>query len=141
MGNLKTQELIVASIESDEAWKKSLLFLTAKLAELAVFKPTLNLEAETKLAWAKSLLTNYGLRYSILAIEQVKHSSKDFVQFGTIAEECRRIMFKESYSPYGDPTRLTITQLRIAAADGSEEAGQILKIGQLKDLKRLGLNQ
>jgi len=121
----------VQSIGNDEIWRTSCLSLTAKLCELVVFKPTLerDLDAERALAWATELLKSYSYKACMLAIEQAKHSSESFVNFGTLATEARRIseQLNPSYRPFGDSKRLTVTQLQEAAFDGNEKAAERLK--------------
>jgi hypothetical protein len=65
----------------------------------------------------------------MLAIEQAKHSSESFVNFGTLASEARRIseQLNPSYRPFADSKRLTVTQLQEAAFDGNEKATERLK--------------
>lgn len=89
----------------------------------------MKLDDDTKLIWAQSFLKTYRAECVIQAMEQIKHSSCEWVNFGTIAEETRRVEAASSvaYRPFADPRRLTISQLREAAADGDEQATQRLR--------------
>lgn len=103
-------------------------------------KPTLKLDDDTHSYWARKLSTDYELDDVLMAIEQVIHSSVEFVNLGTIAEEARKVKARRPttvYTPFGDTKRLTITQLRDAAFDGNETAAQMLVEQQKRDLKRL----
>lgn len=101
-----------------------------------MFKPSLQLDKDAQLAWANSLLTNYELGHAVQAIEQLKHSDCEWINFGKIATECRRISAATSneYRPFHNPSRLTMSQLRIAAAEGDEVSMQRLKGEQIKRL-------
>lgn len=110
------------------------------MSELAMAKPTLKLDDETHLFWARKLAADYETDDVLMAIEQVMHSSVEFVNLGTIAEEARRIKARRPtlvYSPFGDPKRLTVTQLRDAAFDGNETAAQMLAEKQKQELRRI----
>lgn len=114
--------------------------VAVKLSELAMAKPTLKLDDETHLFWARKLATDYELDDVLMAIEQVIHSSVEFVNLGTIAEEARKVKARRPttvYAPFGDTKRLTITQLRDAAFDGNESAAQMLIEQQKKEMNRL----
>ena len=114
--------------------------ILVKLSELILAKPALKLDDQTHKFWARKLSTDYELDDVLMAIEQVIHSSVEFVNLGTIAEEARKVRARRPttvYAPFGDTKRLTITQLRDAAFDGNESAAQMLAQQQKKDLKRL----
>jgi len=103
-------------------------------------KPTLKLDDDTHLFWARKLAATYEIDDVLMAIEQVIHSSVEFVNLGTIAEEARRVKARRAtsvYSPFGDPKRLTVTQLRDAAFDGNETAAQMLSEKQKQELRRI----
>ncbi len=111
-----------------------------KLSELALAKPTLKLDDKTHAFWARKLSSDYELDDILMAIEQVIHSSMEFVNLGTIAEEARKVKARRPttvYAPFGDTKRLTIKQLRDAAFDGNETAAQMLVENAKKGLKRL----
>lgn len=111
--------------------------MVLKLSELAMAKPTLKLDDDTHIYWARKLASVYELDDILMAIEQVIQSSVEFVNLGTIAEEARRVKAKRPttvYSPFGDPKKLTVSQLRDAAFDGNESAAQLLKQQQSKAL-------
>ena len=129
----------VPSRRSDSPSKECLARLLIKLSELMVFKPSMKLDDDTKLVWAHSFLKTYRVECVIQAIEQIKHSSCEWVNFGTIAEETRRVEAASSlaYRPFADPKRLTISQLREAAADGDEKATQQLRLDAAVKLRRL----
>jgi hypothetical protein len=126
----------VLSKRNDNQSKECLARLLIKLSELVLFKPTLKLDDDTKLVWAGSFLKTYRLESVIQAIEQIKHSSCEWVNFGMIAEEARRVDAANSrdYRPFHDPKRLTLSQLREAAADGNEPAAQRLQNDQRRRL-------
>ena len=123
---------------NDSQSKECLARLLIKLSELILFKPTMRLDDDTKLVWAHAFMKTYRVECVIQAIEQIKHSSCEWVNFGTIAEEARRVEAASclAYRPFADPKRLTISQLRDAAADGNEPAAQRLKNDQRN---RLGM--
>ncbi len=111
--------------------------MALKLSELAMAKPTLKLDDDTHVYWAQKLASDYELDDILMAIEQAIQSSVEFVNLGTIAEEARRVKAKRPttvYSPFGDPKKLTVSQLRDAAFDGNESAAQLLKQQQAKAL-------
>ncbi len=108
-----------------------------KLSELILFKPSLKASLEdddTKKVWAHAFLKTYNVDSVIQAMEQIKHSSCEWVNFGTIAEETRRIEAASStvYRPFADPKRLTVSQLREAVADGCDQAAEQIKLQQRK---------
>jgi len=140
MGNLKVHQVSARQIEREKNSKESLPLVAVKLSELAMAKPTLKLDDETHLFWARKLAADYETDDVLMAIEQVMHSSVEFVNLGTIAEEARRIKARRPtlvYSPFGAPKRLTVTQLRDAAFDGNETAAQMLAEKQKQELRRI----
>ena len=108
------------------------------ISELAIFKPTLKLDDATQIAWAQELARTYPAAAVLMAINQIKHSEAEWVNFGIIATEARRVAAKTDtrYRPHADPRRLTVTQLQQATFDGSSAAANLLKQGQIEDLAR-----
>lgn len=106
-----------------------------------MFKPTLerDLDEERAIVWAGELLKTYTFDACAMAIEQMKHSSDQFVNFGAIATEARKITeaINPVYRPFGDSKRLTVSQLRVAAFEGNERAAERLKSEQHKRLSDL----
>lgn len=115
--------------------------MVSKLSELVVFKPTLDkdLDDDRKVLWAEALLKLYSLKACVLAIEQMKNSAEQWVTYGTISTEARRIAasINPVYAPFSDPKRLTVTQLQAACANGNEAAAERIKAEQHQGLKRL----
>ena len=98
--------------------KQCLAKVLVKLSELKLFKTTLKLDDQVQFVWAEGLLKAYEFQHVVQAIEQMKHSDNEWVNFGTIATEARRIAAANSreYRPFANPKRLTISQLRKVAA-------------------------
>ena len=137
MGNLAVHRATARQIERKQNCNESFPVVALKLSELAMAKPTLKLDDDTHVYWAQKLSSDYELDDILMAIEQVIQSSVEFVNLGTIAEEARQVKAKRPttvYSPFGDPKKLTVSQLRDAAFDGNESAAQLLKQQQSKAL-------
>lgn len=137
MGNLAVHQAAVRQTARRQNCNESFPAVVLKLSELAMAKPTLKLDDDTHAYWAQKLASDYELDDILMAIEQVIHSSVEFVNLGTIAEEARKVKAKRPttvYSPFGDPKKLTVSQLRDAAFDGNESAAELLKQQQLKEL-------
>lgn len=109
----------------------------AALSELALFKPTLKLDMETQAIWAEQLASNYSVKFVLMAIEQLKHSPAQWVNFGEIATEARRLKAAagESYAPHANPKRLTSTELESAVRGKHIAAIEQVKLDQLKGLE------
>lgn len=112
------------------------LIMTA-LSELALFKPTLKLDMQTQAVWAEQLASNYQLKFVLMAIEQLKHSPAQWVNFGEIATEARRLKAAsgESYAPHANPKRLTSTELESAVRCKQIAAIEHAKVDQMKRLQ------
>lgn len=114
-GNLRVVTAVqqIESRKSDSQWKESLKRLIVKISELALFKPTLQLSDEQKLLWAQEFLRVYSVDHVIQAIEVLKHRSDQFLNFGNIAEEVRKIEARSSrdYRPNFDPGTIAANRL------------------------------
>ena len=138
MGNLQVHQ--ARQNARKQNCNESFPLVAVKLSELAMAKPTLKLDDDTHAFWARKLAADYDVDDVLMAIEQVMHSSVEFVNLGTIAEEARKVRARRPttvYAPFGDTKRLTITQLRDAAFDGNESAAQMLVEKQKQEMKRL----
>lgn len=145
MGNLKVQQAVtkVLSNENSESFKSSMPQVMTALSELALFKPTLKLDMQTQALWAEQLASSYSLRFVLLAIEQLKHSPVQWVNFGDIATEARRLkaVSGDSYAPHSDPKRMTFTELDNAVRNRNSKAIEYSKVQQMKKLDSIPKSQ
>lgn len=107
------------------------------LSELAIFKPTLKLDMQAQAVWAEQLASNYPEKFVLMAIEQLKHSPAQWVNFGEIATEARRLKAAsgDSYAPHANPKRLTSTELESAVRNKNIKAIEHAKVDQLRRLE------
>ena len=128
MGNLKVMDVTLESNKSKTNSQECFQVATA-LSELALLKPTLKLDDETHALWTRQLLAVYPVQSILMAIEQVKHSDIEWVNFGTIATEARRLRAAsgDNYAPHANPKRLSMSQLRSAIDHRSQNAIQYVK--------------
>ncbi len=127
----------VQSRESSKGWQDSLLRLLAKLSELTLVKPTLELTDDQQMYWAAELLKSNQLVHLLMAIEQLKNSSVQWINLGTISQEARRLAAATShdYAPHRSADRIPVSVLAdMALCDIDHHAMERLKSRQVRGL-------